>query len=65
MMTLADFETPFSDVDMEDPVNSIPASTKSKMWQEMEKDRQLEHQQDIQQRYFHSNQPKSTVNVQH
>ena len=31
----------------------------------MEKDRHLEHQEDIQQRYFHSNQPKSTENEQH
>ena len=49
MMTLADFETPLSDVDMDDQVDLIPASTKSKTWQEMEKDRQLEHQKDIQQ----------------
>ena len=62
MMTTADFETPLSNVD---PVNLIPASTKSKTWQEMEQDRQLEHQEDAQQRYFHSYQPKSTANKQH
>ena len=65
MMTLADFGTPLSDVDMNDPVDSIPTSTKSKTWQEMEKDRHVEHQEDIQQRYFNSNQPKSTANKQH
>ena len=47
-MTLADFEIPFSDVNMEDLVNSIPASIKSKTWQEMEQDRHQEHQEDIQ-----------------
>ena len=65
MMTLADFETPFPDVDMEDPASLIPASTKSKTWQEIEKYKQVEHQKNIQQRYFYSNQPKSTANVQH
>ena len=65
MMALADFETTLSDVDMDDPVDSILASTKSKTWQEMEKDRHEEHQKDVQQCYFHSNQPKSTANKQH
>ena len=65
MMTLADFKTPFSDVDLDDPVDSIPASTKSKTWQEMEKDKQLEHQENIQQLYFNPNQPRSTENMQH
>ena len=51
MMSTADFETPLSNVD---PVDSIPASTKSKTWQEMEQDTQLEHQADVQQQYFHS-----------
>ena len=40
MMSTADFETPLSNVD---PVDLIPASTKSKTWQEMEQDNQLEH----------------------
>ena len=31
----------------------------------MEQDNQLEHQEDVQQRYFHSYQPKSTTNKQH
>ena len=52
MMSTADFETPLSSVD---PVDSITTSTKSKTWQKMEQDNQLEHQKDIQQRYFHSN----------
>ena len=65
MMTLADFGTPLSDVNMDDPVDSIPASTKSRTWQEMKKDRYEEHQEGVQQRYFHSNQPKSTANKQH
>ena len=47
LMALADFETPISEVDIDDPVDSIPASTKAKTWQKMEKYRQLEHQEDI------------------
>ena len=47
MMMCADFETPLSN---NDPVDSIPASTKSKTWQEMEQDNQLEYQEDVQQR---------------
>ena len=50
---------------MDDPADLIPESTKSKTWQELEKDRHLEHQDDIQQRYFHLNQPKYTESVQH
>ena len=65
LMTLADFKIPFSEVDLDDPIDSILENTKSKTWQEMEKDRHLEHQEDIQQRYFYSNQPKSTEDVQH
>ena len=65
MMTRADFKTLLSNVDMVDPVDSIPASTKSKTWQEMEQGRQLKHQEDIQQHYFRSYQPKSTENNQH
>ena len=48
MMTSANFETPLSNVNMVDPVDSIPASTKSKIWQETEQDGKLEHQEDIQ-----------------
>ena len=65
MMTAADFDTSFSDVNKKDPVNSILASTKSKTWQEMEQSKQVEHQEDIQQRYFQSDQPKSMNNKQH
>ena len=54
IMTAADFDTPFSDVNKKDLVNLIPARTKSKTWQEMEKGKQLGHQEDVQQRYFHS-----------
>ena len=57
MMTAADFDTPFSDVNKKDPVDSILASTKSKTWQEMERSKQVEHQEDVQQRYFNSYQP--------
>ena len=57
IMTRANFKTSLSNVKMVDPVDLIPASTKSKTWQEMEQDRQLEHQKDIQQRYFYSYQP--------
>ena len=62
MMSTADFEIPLSYVDS---VNSIPASMKSKTWQEIEQDNQLEHQEDVEQRCFHSSQPKSTANKQH
>ena len=45
MMSTADFTTPLSTVH---PVDSIPASTKSKTWQEMEQDEYVEHKEDIQ-----------------
>ena len=51
MISTTDFETPLSNVNL---VDLISASTKSKTWQEMEQDSQLEHQEDVQQRYFHS-----------
>ena len=35
LMMIADFKTPFSEVDMDDPVDSIPESTKSKTWQKI------------------------------
>ena len=62
MMSATDFGTPLSSVD---PVDSILVSTKSKTWQEMGKDGYKEHQEDVQQRYFQSEQPKSTANKQH
>ena len=62
MMSTADFGTPLLSVD---PVDSIPASTKSRTWQEMEQDNYEEHQEDIQQRYFQSEQPKSMDAQQH
>ena len=62
MMSTADYETPLSNVD---PVDSIPANRKAKTWQEMEQDNQLEHQEDAQQSYFYSYQPKSTTNKQY
>ena len=58
IMTAADFDTPFSDVNKKDPVDSIPASTKSTTWQEMERSKKVEYQEDVQQRYFNSYQPK-------
>ena len=58
MMTTADFNTPIADGSKKDPVDSIPTSTKSKTWQEIERSKQVEHQEDIQQCYFNSYQPK-------
>ena len=43
MMSAADFG-----LSQVDPVDSIPASTKSKTWQEMEQDEYVQHQEDIQ-----------------
>ena len=37
-MLLADFETSLSHRNKEGPVNSIPSSTKSKTWQEIERE---------------------------
>ena len=48
MMTAADFNTPVSDVSKKDPVDSIPASTETMTWQEMERSKQVEHQEDVQ-----------------
>ena len=45
MMSAADFG--LSNVD---PVDSIPASTKSKTWQEIERHNYVENQEDVQQR---------------
>ena len=55
-MSLADFETPLYHTTMPGPVDSIPASTKSQVWQEIV--RGVENHDDTQQRYFHSSQPK-------
>ena len=65
LITLTDFETPLSHLDEKDPVVLIPASTKSKTWRNMERSKQIEHQEDIQQRHFYSSYPKSTKNKQH
>ena len=56
MMSTTDFGTPLSSVD---PVDSIPANTKSRTWQEIEQGNYEEHHKDVQQRYFQSEQPKS------
>ena len=61
-MFTADFGTSLSSVD---PVDSIQASTKSKTWQEMEQDEYVEHQEDVQQRYFQSEQPKLKTSWKH
>ena len=58
-MSLAGFDTPLSHTTLLDPVNSIPASTKSQVWQDTE--RGVEHHEDTQQRHFHSSQPKVTT----
>ena len=60
MMTLADFETPLLHLEKKDPVDLIPESTKSKTWQDLERCKQVEHQEDLQQRHYHSSQPKFT-----
>ena len=66
LMIIADFKTPLSHLDEKDPVDLIPASTKSKTWQEMERSKQEGHQEDIQQRHLHSSQPKcNTVIINH
>ena len=45
MMSTADFGTPLSSID---PIDSIPASIKSRTWQEMEQDEYVEHEEDTQ-----------------
>ena len=47
LVTLADLKTPLSHLDETYPVDSIPASTKSKTWQETERRKQVEHQEDL------------------
>ena len=55
-MSLADFATPIS---ASSPTKSIPDSTKSKLWQDVEQGIiHGENHEDSQQRHFHSDQPK-------
>ena len=42
-MSLIDFETPLFHQNKKGPVDLIPASTKSKIWQEIERDEQELH----------------------
>ena len=65
LMTFTDFKTPFSCRDEKDPVDLIPTSNKSKTWQEMERSKYEEHQEDLQQRHFYSSQSKSNNNIPH
>ena len=58
-ISVADFEMPLSSV--QGPVNSIPDSTKSRVWQETLQE--VEHHEDIQQRHFHSSHPKFNKQV--
>ena len=58
MMTTADLNTPFSHLNEKDPIDLIPVSTKSKQGKKWKRDKHVEHQKDIQQRYFQSSQPK-------
>ena len=57
-MSLADFETPLSHTTMPGPVDSIPASTKSQVWQDTV--RGVENHEDTQHDHFHTSQPKVT-----
>ena len=57
-ISLADFDTPLSHVTSPSPVDSIPANTKSQVWQETVQ--ASENHEDTQQRHFHSSQPKGT-----
>ena len=51
-ISLANFKTPLSHTTLPDPVGSIPASTKSQVWQETV--RGVENHEDTQQQHFHS-----------
>ena len=53
-MSLTDFETAITQLAEKELIDSIPASTKSKTWQEMERGKQEGHHDDTQQHYFHS-----------
>ena len=55
-MSLANFETPLSP---SSPIDTIPDSTKSKLWQDVERGIiHGEHHEDSQHRHFHHSQPK-------
>ena len=58
IMTAANFKTAFSSDNKKDPIDSIPVNTDTMNWREIEQSKQVEHQEDIQQRYFNSYQPK-------
>ena len=69
MMSAADFETPFSTDKKKVPVETIPSDTDTMNWREMERSKQAEYQdhlqekyhehpEDIQQRHFNVQQPK-------
>ena len=59
-MSVADFATPFhANQQQRDPVDSIPDSTKSKTWQDIEQGEV--YSEDSQYRHFQTEQPKSTV----
>ena len=58
LMTIADLNIPLSHLNENDLVDLILVSTKSKTWQDMERSKHTEHQEDLQQRYFYSSQPK-------
>ena len=56
-MSLADLEMPLFNITLPGPVDYIPASTKSQVWQETVRD--VEHHEDTQQRNFHTKQPNT------
>ena len=67
-MKTADFETTFSSDKKKVPVKSIPSTTDTMNWREMEQSKQAEYQdhlqgqyhehpEDVQQRHFNSQQP--------
>mmetsp|Transcript_834 Transcript_834/g.967 ORF Transcript_834/g.967 Transcript_834/m.967 type:complete len:170 (-) Transcript_834:104-613(-) len=68
MMSTANFETPISSYKKKIPVDSIPLTTDTLNWREMERSKQVEHQEDVQQKYFNSHQPffsKKTTSLSH
>ena len=54
LMTLSDLEILFSHRNEKDPIGLILTSIKSTTWQEIERSKQKEHREDLQQRHFHS-----------
>ena len=52
MMTAADFKTPVSSDKKKVPVDSIPSTTDTKNWREMERSKQVEYQENLQQQYY-------------